>query len=91
MTRLVAVTGATGFLGRHLVRSFLDAGWRVRVLTRRDPIDPAWRPHAVEAVPGDLDDAGALHGLVSGADAVVRIPARAEGLVAGSEHDAYLI
>ncbi|MCC6917865.1 MAG: SDR family NAD(P)-dependent oxidoreductase [Alphaproteobacteria bacterium] len=85
MARLVAVTGATGFLGRHVVRSFLDAGWRVRILTRRDPVDPAWRPHAVEAVPGDLDAAGALHRLVAGADTVVH----AAGLIKARRDSAF--
>lgn len=37
-----------------------------------------------------LGKSGLLRTL-TGADAVVRIPARAEGLIAGSEHDAYLI
>jgi nucleoside-diphosphate-sugar epimerase len=40
MTRgVVAVTGATGFLGRHLVRALAADGWTVRVLARRDIVD----------------------------------------------------
>ncbi len=35
--RTVLVTGATGFIGSHLVRRLLAEGWRVRVLAR----DPA--------------------------------------------------
>jgi nucleoside-diphosphate-sugar epimerase len=29
------LTGATGFLGRHLARAFVAAGWRVRAVSRR--------------------------------------------------------
>ena len=34
---LVAVTGATGFIGRHLIAALMQAGWRVRLLLRREP------------------------------------------------------
>ena len=33
---IVAVTGANGFIGRHLVRRFAADGWDVRPLVRRD-------------------------------------------------------
>jgi predicted dehydrogenase/nucleoside-diphosphate-sugar epimerase len=33
----VAVTGGTGFLGRHIVTVLRDSGWRVKVLCRRVP------------------------------------------------------
>ena len=32
---LVALTGATGFIGRHLLRELPKRGYRVRVLLRR--------------------------------------------------------
>ena len=68
---LVAVTGATGFLGRHLVRELSAAGWNVRVLSRRDVIHPLWRELEVEVVLGDLADDNALDRLCRGADLVV--------------------
>ena len=38
MSRLVAITGATGFLGRYIVRAFATGSWRLRILARQ-PID----------------------------------------------------
>ena len=32
--KTLAVTGATGFIGRRVVAAALDAGWSVRVLVR---------------------------------------------------------
>ncbi|MPZ44795.1 MAG: SDR family NAD(P)-dependent oxidoreductase [Betaproteobacteria bacterium] len=68
---LAAVTGATGFIGRHLVSALAQAGWRVRVLVRREPRIPDWRGLSPEVVPGTLADAAALERLVEGADAVI--------------------
>jgi nucleoside-diphosphate-sugar epimerase len=68
---LAAVTGATGFLGRHLVRALHDAGFAVRVLASRDPVSPLWEDFAPELVIGRLTDTAALERLAHGADVVV--------------------
>ncbi len=47
--RLVAITGSTGFIGRHLVVALAQAGWRVRLLLRRDPDEPTWVPKSSPA------------------------------------------
>jgi 2-alkyl-3-oxoalkanoate reductase len=67
----VAITGATGFIGPHVVRR-LGAGWRVRILARR-AVDPAQIGADVEVVRGDLDDRAGLQRLLDGAQAVVHI------------------
>jgi nucleoside-diphosphate-sugar epimerase len=67
----VAITGATGFIGPHIVRR-LCADWQVRILARR-PVDPAQIGADVEAVRGELDDRGSLQRLLDGAQAVVHI------------------
>lgn len=69
--RVVAVTGATGFLGLHLIPALAQAGAHVRILARRDPAHPAWRDISFETVRGSLEDESALARLVAGADAVV--------------------
>jgi nucleoside-diphosphate-sugar epimerase len=33
---IAAITGANGFIGEHLVRRFVDAGWETRAIVRRD-------------------------------------------------------
>ena len=64
---LVALAGATGFLGRRLASRFAAAGWRVRALVRR-PEDQAGLTNAgFEVTPGDLADEPALRRLVEGA------------------------
>ncbi|MGC8470291.1 MAG: NAD-dependent epimerase/dehydratase family protein, partial [Acetobacteraceae bacterium] len=72
----VALTGATGFLGRHVAAELARAGVAVRILARTPPDParwsdaPAWRRHPPEVVTGDLADAGALERLLAGAGAV---------------------
>lgn len=69
MTGLVALTGATGFIGRHIARDLVRHGWRVRALLRRDDAELAGL--GVEPVHGDLADEAALARLVAGVDWVV--------------------
>ena len=69
--RVVAVTGATGFLGLHLVAELARQGAHVRILTRRDPVHDLWRDLTLDVVPGGLENVQALERLVAGADAVV--------------------
>ncbi|MFI7635871.1 NAD(P)H-binding protein [Nonomuraea sp. NPDC049400] len=49
---MILVTGATGNVGHNLVRELINAGEKVRALTR-DPATTAL-PDSVEIVPGDL-------------------------------------
>lgn len=69
----VAVTGANGFIGRHLVRTLVDNGWQVRLLLRSEPTAPEWRDCPLQIVAGSLGDATALERLVEGADAVIHV------------------
>ena len=71
MTRLVAVTGVTGFVGPHLVAALAARGCRLRLLVRRWKLLPSLAGVEAELVLGDLSDEAALRRLVTGADAVV--------------------
>ncbi|HEX5275920.1 MAG TPA: NAD-dependent epimerase/dehydratase family protein [Candidatus Rubrimentiphilum sp.] len=66
-TDRVFLTGASGFIGSHILRELVDAGYGVRVLTRPSSFDYARRCNPnVEIVQGDLrrvgDFARALEG-----------------------------
>ena len=67
----VALTGATGFIGRHLLRAFTDKGWQVRALTRRAPEHDSSIEDTVTWVLGSLPNPEVLARLVEGADSVV--------------------
>jgi len=70
------VTGGTGFVGQHLLRLAVAAGYDVRALTR------GWKPPEddIAWVDGTLDRAETLQKLASGADAVIHVA----GVINGS-------
>jgi nucleoside-diphosphate-sugar epimerase len=95
MAKVAAVTGATGFVGSHLVHRLALRGWSVRILARRMPTVALTPAAAFEVVLGDLDDARSLRRLVRNADAVIHVAGivkarRAEDFqaanVAGTRH-----
>lgn len=81
MSRLAAVTGATGFIGRHTVAALRRRGWEVRALTRRHPADLLSPYHRLELVLGDIGDEGALERLVDGVQAIIHLAGLVKALV----------
>lgn len=71
MSRLVAVTGATGFVGSHLVAALARRGWKIRLLVRRWSPLPSLAGVEADMVLGDVADEAALGRLVEGADTVI--------------------
>lgn len=71
MSKLVAVTGVTGFVGPHLVAALARRGWRLRLLVRRWSPLPSLAGVDAELVLGDALSEPALRDLVRGADAVI--------------------
>jgi UDP-glucose 4-epimerase len=68
MALLIALTGATGFIGQHLLRELPRRGYRLRVLLRR----PAQIPmDAASAVIGDLARPQNMAAALAGVDAVI--------------------
>jgi len=70
----VFVTGATGFVGAHLVKALLARGDRVAALVRRPALAAqlGWGPE-VRLVRGDLADEAALREGSTGADVVYHV------------------
>lgn len=83
MSKIIAITGATGFAGRHAVAELLLRGHRLRALVR-DP-EKAGLATGVETVKGDLADAAALAQLVAGTDAVIHLA----GALTALDRDGY--
>jgi nucleoside-diphosphate-sugar epimerase len=75
MSGIVAVTGATGFIGHTLVTRLCNDGWRVRALTRQDKNSDT----NIRWISGGLDDRDALHELIKDADAVIHCAGQVRG------------
>jgi nucleoside-diphosphate-sugar epimerase len=71
MPKVAAITGATGFVGPHLVSALARHGWTFRLLMRRWTPLPSLPGVEAEVVWGDISDEASLKMLVAGADAVV--------------------
>lgn len=83
---MILVTGATGTIGRHVLRLLSDRGLPVRAMTR----DPARVPPApgVEPVRADFTDPAGLAAAVAGVEAVFLVTAPP---VPTAEHDLALL
>lgn len=68
------VTGATGFIGQHLVEALVDAGHRVTALVR-DPSRANSLPEAVELAVGDITDRESLRAPMTDVDGVFHLAA----------------
>jgi NADH dehydrogenase len=77
--RLVTVFGGSGFLGRHVVRTLAQKGYRVRVAVRRPELahhlQPAGRVGQVHAVQANLRFPESVARAADGADAIVNLVA----------------
>ncbi len=68
---VVALTGATGFIGRHVVPSLLERGHSVRALVRNG--SEARLPSGVCALAGEVTDVSAVEQLLRGAEIVIHL------------------
>src|SRR5512140_1648845 len=71
---IVALTGATGFVGGAVLQRLLRRGHQVRVLVRNPDRAGRLRDYGdVQVIGGELGDEAALATLVSGAEVVVHL------------------
>lgn len=75
MSKLVTIFGGSGFVGRYIARRMAQAGWRVRVATRRPEQAGFVRTYGavgqVEPVLCNIRDEASVAAALAGADAVV--------------------
>ena len=74
-SKLVTVFGASGFVGRHTVRAFAKAGWRIRAACRKpnsaNYLMPAGHVGQIQLMRCNVNDDEQVAQAVAGADAVV--------------------
>ena len=70
----IAITGASGFVGRHLLNNLLKNGYALRLLVR-DPTgyNPSRAGHHITVIKGSLQDHHAVNSLVDGVWAVIHL------------------
>lgn len=82
---LLALTGASGFIGRHLARELPRRGWRVRLLLRRPGAGEGL--DADSAVVGDLLRPRGMAEALAGVDAVIHSAGLAHAMSGIPEDD----
>ncbi len=68
------ITGATGFIGRHVAAALIRRGWHVKALCRTHSVLPA-ELSEVEWRTGDIRDVQSLSHAMAGAEAVFHVAA----------------
>jgi UDP-glucose 4-epimerase len=81
---LVALTGATGFIGRYLLRALPKRGYRLRVLLRRPSDEPL---DCASAVVGDLARPQNMAAALADVDAVIHSAGLAHAMSGRPEDD----
>lgn len=82
--KLVLLTGATGFIGRHVKKELVSHGYRIRILTRRfRPI--ACKEENVEIKVVDYLNKDTLKGVGEGVDYVIHMA----GVIKGKSFDVF--
>jgi nucleoside-diphosphate-sugar epimerase len=75
MPVLVALTGASGFIGHAILQRLVKHGHKVRALVRKPQPDTK----SVQWIQGDLNNVAALHELVKGVSAIIHCAGQVRG------------
>jgi len=70
------ITGATGFVGSHLVEACAGRGWNVRALVRPSSDTSILERHSATLIRGDLTDSGAVREALQGVEVVLHCAAK---------------
>ncbi|HEY7704573.1 MAG TPA: NAD-dependent epimerase/dehydratase family protein [Acidimicrobiia bacterium] len=76
----VLVTGAAGFLGRHVARAFRDQGWETKGFDQS-----AFAEAGIEPLTGDFTQPGSLDLAMKGVDVIAHVGAIGDVYLAGEE------
>ncbi len=77
---VIALTGATGFIGGRLAHHLCSAGWQVRVLVRPTANPASLAGLEVQRLRGDLEDRDSLQRLVADTYAVIHCAGAVRGI-----------
>jgi nucleoside-diphosphate-sugar epimerase len=77
-TKLVALTGSTGFIGSHILATLLANDYHIRILVRTASSTTVNHPN-VEVIIGDLHNQSALSKLTSNVDFIIHCAGRVRG------------
>jgi NADH dehydrogenase len=76
-SKLVTIFGASGFLGRHIVRALANEGWRVRAAVRYPNtahfLKPMGRVGQIQLLKTNVNDDAAVDAALRGADAAINL------------------
>lgn len=75
---LAFITGASGFIGSHLVRALKTGGWEVRAFVHKTPLA---KIPGIVSVLGDIRDSTALETAMAGVDVVFHLAAAVGSVV----------
>lgn len=76
----VALTGASGFIGRNLASQILQSGWQVRALVRSSTKASSLLPTSVQLFEGCLENITSLKAFVTNCDSVVHAAGVTKGV-----------
>jgi NADH dehydrogenase len=76
---MILVTGATGFVGRHVLQALRADGRDVRALVRNPARADDLAQQGVELAAGDVTDAASLRAALAGTDTVIHLVAIRQG------------
>jgi uncharacterized protein YbjT (DUF2867 family) len=76
-SKLVTIFGASGFLGRHIVRALANDGWRVRAAVRHPNtahfLTPMGRVGQIQLLKANVADEASVDSALRGADAAINL------------------
>lgn len=83
----ILITGATGFVGSHLVKTLASRGERARALVRESSDNSLLGQNGFETVVGGLEDEASLRTAVRGVDTVLHMAAATRALDEATFHE----